>query len=124
MIQEPSDLTMSEEQDEEIEPIDWSFQSKIDQEKYKWGQGFSLNSNYHTRNWLIDIVQDYPNAKIVTVEQLDDYTRSLGVSPKRTNVSSKREIERITEAYQSLRNVQAFANYLEPEILAYQQLTR
>lgn len=95
-----------------------------DQEKYKWGQGFSINSNYHTRNWLVDIVQDYPNAKIVTVEQLDDYTTSLGVTPKRTNVSSKREIERITEAYQGLRNNQAFANYLEPEILAYQQLTR
>ena len=32
LIQEPSDIIMSEEQDEEIEPVDWSFQSKINQD--------------------------------------------------------------------------------------------
>ena len=32
LIQEPSDLTMSEEQDGDIEPVDWSFQSKINQD--------------------------------------------------------------------------------------------
>ena len=32
MIQEPSDIKMSEEPDEEVEPVDWSFQSKINQD--------------------------------------------------------------------------------------------
>ena len=95
-----------------------------EQEKYKWGQGFSVNSNYHTRNWLIDIVQDYPNAQIVTVDDLDAYTISLGATPKRTNVSDETVIKQVKKAYNNLRNNQAFANYLEPEILAYQQLVR
>ena len=98
--------------------------SQEEQEKYKWGQGFSVNTNYHTRNWLIDIVQDYPNAQIVTVDDLDAYTISLGATPKRTNVSDETVIKQVKKAYNNLRNNQAFANYLEPEILAYQQLVR
>lgn len=93
-------------------------------EKYGWGDGFSINANYHTRNWLIDVYKDYPTARYIDITKLNDLLIELGATPIQSNTSSEKEQDLVEKALKKLNNYQAFENYIKPEIEVYERICK
>jgi len=86
---------------------------------FNWHRSFSIFHNYHTKNWLHKVKQ-IPNANIISINELDNFIASLGYTPVRENVSSKRDIDAIDTALKNCNVYHIIENYLKPELQLYE----
>lgn len=90
--------------------------------EYNWGRNFSLHENYHTRNWLL-MLNDFPGARIIDSNNLDQYITELGYTPKRDNTSNPQDINHLENALLNCGSYYLIEKFITPEIQRYNNLT-
>lgn len=91
-------------------------------EKIGWARAFGINSNYHLCNWL-HIVEQYENARVVDIKDLDKFMLELNLKPIKENVSNPQTKYFIEQALKRTGAWTAVNNFIQKEQEIYKRLT-
>lgn len=90
---------------------------------FPYPSDFSLNYNYHIRNWLWEI-ENFDNCTIVDSKNLDDYIITLGLTPKpHLNTSSADVLKQVETCIKETNIYFYIERYLQSEIIRYQTIS-
>lgn len=91
--------------------------------EFDWHRNFSINENYHTRNWL-KTISKFPDARVINCTTLNDYIIELGFTPRTDNVSDDIDKDKVEYALMQCEVKHIIDKFITPEIERYKNLTR
>ena len=90
--------------------------------KYKFVKSYSINDNYHTRNWIKE-VSHFRNKIIIDSKNIDTFTRELGYNPVEfQNTTGKNFKISLDQIIRNLNLYFVLEEYLSHEIKEYNSL--
>jgi len=89
---------------------------------YKYVKSYSINDNYHTRNWIKE-VSHFSNKIIINSKNIDKFTHEIGFVPvEYQNTTDKNFKFKLENIIKNLNLYYVIEEYLSHEILEYKNL--
>lgn len=89
---------------------------------YKFIKSYSINDNYHTRNWIKEI-SHYRNKIIIDSKNIDTFTKELGFIPVEFQNTTEKEFKiKLESIIKNLNLYFVLEEYLSHEIVEYKNL--